>query len=255
MTAAFPAGFDVFLLLLACIVCFLAYWLTIENPKVREWFGRRYGQESGALSFFIFNKLWGSFLFGIIFTGIALCLFPGSTVAGFGLRLPDSGQATRTTLLMTLVLSIPFVAANFLRNRRIGRSGGDFGRYPEIRMGEWSSAVMAADVGFWCLYLLAYELLFRGALFLPLVERLGLWPAIGVNIALYSAVHVPKGAGEAIGALALGFALCLITYSTGSVATAFLVHAALAVSNDLFAFRFHPAMRLRRGGAAAGRMR
>lgn len=250
-----PAGFDIFLLLLTCIVSFLAYWFTIESRTVREGFERRRGSESGALWFFVFNKLWGTFWFGIVCTVAALLLFPGSGLADFGFRFPAPGRPARLTLLWTVSLSVPLAAANFFRNRKTGLKGGDFGRYPEIRKMEWSYSDLASDAGFWCLYLLAYELMFRGTLFFPLVERLGLWPAIGVNIALYSAVHVPKGAGEAIGALALGFALCLITVSTGSVATAFVVHAVLAVSNDLFAFRFRPDMRFRTGSAKSGGIR
>ena len=45
----------------------------------------------------------------------------------------------------------------------------------------------------WFLYLFGYEFLFRGVLLIPLIDPLGMWPAIAINIAVYSATHIPKG--------------------------------------------------------------
>ena len=33
---------------------------------------------------------------------------------------------------------------------------------------------------------------------IPLIDPLGMWPAIAINIALYSATHIPKGLDETI---------------------------------------------------------
>jgi membrane protease YdiL (CAAX protease family) len=97
-------------------------------------------------------------------------------------------------------------------------------------------------VVFWFLYLFAYELLFRGTLLFILASVIGPWPAVGVNVALYTAVHVPKGRQEAVGALPLGFLLCLITLSTGSIVVAVLAHAAIAIANGLFALHYRSDM-------------
>ena len=35
----------------------------------------------------------------------------------------------------------------------------------------------------WFLYLFGYEFLFRGVLLIPLIEPLGMWPAIAINTA------------------------------------------------------------------------
>ena len=252
-----PAGFAVFLFLVVVIVSFLSYWLTIESAAVRGRFEARYGRERGSLRFFVFNKLWGFLWFGVVCTAAALLLFPGSGVADFGLILPRGGAPAVRTLLWCVVLVPACVFGGFRKNRKIARAGGNFGRYPEIRVSEWTNRTVAIHVGLWSLYLLAYELMFRGTLLFPLAAILGIWPAIGINTALYSAFHVPKGAGEAVGALFLGFLLCLITLSTGSIVVAFLVHVALAVSNGLFAFRFRPDMsytRVKSGPEQHGRL-
>jgi membrane protease YdiL (CAAX protease family) len=239
-----PAGdARAFLFLLAVIVSFLAYWLTIESSAVKGGFSRRFGEERGSVLFFIFNKLWGVFWFGIVCTTAALLLFPGHGLADFGFAMPASGPSLQSSLAWSAALALILVLGNWMRCRKIARTGRDFGRYPEIRARAWTMPILCADVGLWLVYLLAYELLFRGTLLLPLAQELGPWPAVGINIALYSAVHVPKGAGEAVGALLLGFLLCLITLATGSILVAFTAHAALAVSNELFAFHYSPGMR------------
>ncbi len=249
-------GMRVFLLLLTVLVSFLAYWLTIESPLVRSRFEKRFGPGKGSLAFFIFNKTWGFFWFGVVCTAAAFILFPGHSLSGFGLDVPVPGLPAVTTVVSCLVLVPASILGGWNKNRRIGRTTGDFGRYPEIQELRWTRSTVTILVAFWSLYLLGYEAMFRGTLLFPLAEALGIWPSIGINTALYSAFHVPKGAGEAVGALFLGFFLCLITLITCSAVTAFLVHVALAVSNDLFAFRFRPDMRyVRARGKTAGESR
>ena len=71
---------------------------------------------------------------------------------------------------------------------------------------------------------------------------MGLWPAIGLNIVLYSLVHIPKGLHEILGALPFGIILCLAAYDTGSFWIAFIAHGSQAVINEFYAIRFNPAM-------------
>lgn len=92
----------------------------------------------------------------------------------------------------------------------------------------------------WAIYLFGYEFLFRGVLLFPLVDSIGVWPAIAVNIALYSATHIPKGLDETIGAIPLGLVLCLLTLASGTIWIAFLVHVAMAWTNSFTALKFHP---------------
>lgn len=238
---------SIFLFLLTAIISFLCYWLTIESQFIKERFNSRFGEEKGSLYFFIFNKAWGALWFGVICTVAAVILFPDSGPAGFGLKFPDPGAAMKQSLLWSAVL-LPFIiAAIILSNRSKGLKQKDFGRYPEIRMKQWSASTLIIHISMWSIYLFAYELMFRGTLLLPLSAAVGWWPAIGINVVFYAAAHVPKGAGEAVGALVLGFILCLITLSTGSILVAFLVHAALALGNGLGAFVYNENMTFYRG--------
>ena len=95
----------------------------------------------------------------------------------------------------------------------------------------------------WAAYLFGYEILFRGILLFPLVAEFGVWPAIAVNIALYSSTHIPKGLDETIGAIPLGIVLCVLTLLTGTIWIAFFVHLAMALTNSFTALKHHPEMK------------
>lgn len=112
--------------------------------------------------------------------------------------------------------------------------------YPQIRAKIWDVKTFRLNLLGWAIYLFGYELLFRGVLLFPLVEAYGVWLAIAVNVALYSATHIPKGLDETIGAAILGFILCLFTLMAGNIWIAFIVHVAMAWTNSLTALKHHP---------------
>ena len=103
------------------------------------------------------------------------------------------------------------------------------------------NTILLNTVG-WGLYLLAYEYLFRGILFFGVLPWLGLYATIALNTTIYALAHLPKGAKETIGAIPLGIVVCLITFETGNIWVAFLVHMILALSNDYIALYHHPDM-------------
>lgn len=175
-------------------------------------------------------------------------LFPEYTLRQLGLAFPSSGRPAVIAVVSGLVLIPLLITVACLKNRGTARKGGDFGRYPEIGRKTWTAWTILVNAGFWSLYLFAYELLFRGTLLFLLAAELGVWPAIGINIALYSAVHIPKGAQEAVGALLLGFVFCILALVTGSMLIPFLAHAAMAIANCQSAFHYRPDTRYMRGG-------
>ena len=110
----------------------------------------------------------------------------------------------------------------------------------------WTKKTIFINALGWFLYLFGYEFLFRGVLLIPLIDPLGMWPAIAINIALYSATHIPKGLDETIGAIPLGFVLCLLTISSGTIWIAFIVHVVMAWTNTFTALKFNPEMQYQR---------
>ncbi|MCX6297031.1 MAG: CPBP family intramembrane metalloprotease [Bacteroidetes bacterium] len=103
-----------------------------------------------------------------------------------------------------------------------------------MRLKEWNKKRISINILAWASYLFAYEFMFRGILLITCYHSFGFWPAVAINLSLYSATHIPKGLTETIGAIPYGLLLCFITISTGSIAVSFLTHLALALSNDYF---------------------
>ena len=61
-----------------------------------------------------------------------------------------------------------------------------------------------------------------------------------IGWAFYSATHIPKGLDETIGAIPLGAVLCLLTYASGTIWIAVIVHIAMAWANCLTALKPSP---------------
>jgi membrane protease YdiL (CAAX protease family) len=89
-------------------------------------------------------------------------------------------------------------------------------------------------IGGWILYILGYEFLFRGVLWVTCYAAFGLWAAFAVNIVLYALAHLDQGRFMTYGAIPFGALLCYLAYLTGSFFFAFLIHSWLAVNNLVF---------------------
>tara|TARA_B100000886_G_scaffold233042_1_gene162801 strand:- start:646 stop:1182 length:537 start_codon:yes stop_codon:yes gene_type:complete len=177
---------------------------------------------------------------GIFPTTICLILLPEITLSDLGLTLIY--ETSLFSLFWIFVLSAIIVPLTYLSAQK----PKNMVNYPQIRAKVWSKKMLFINALGWFLYLFGYEFLFRGILLIPLIEPLGMWPAIAINIALYSATHIPKGLDETIGAIPLGFILCLLTISSGTIWIAFIVHVVIAWTNTFTALKFHPDMELQK---------
>ena len=110
--------------------------------------------------------------------------------------------------------------------------------YPQVRMDKWNFREYSTNILSWGLYLLGYEFLFRGILFLGLLPFVGLYPAVFINTILYAGAHLYKGKKETLGSIPLGIILCLITAQTETIWTAFAVHWIMASNNFIWSNYF-----------------
>lgn len=117
--------------------------------------------------------------------------------------------------------------------------------YPELRRKDWRPAGLFLSAGGWVVYLTGYEYLFRGILLFSCYEAFGLWPAVVINLALYSALHLPKGMKEAIGAIPFGALLCYLTLESHSILAAIFIHAVQAVSCEILCIWRNPEMKFK----------
>lgn len=110
--------------------------------------------------------------------------------------------------------------------------------YPQVRMKKWSITEYLMNILSWGIYLLGYEFLFRGVLFLGLIPLTGLYTAILINTCLYTLAHLHKGKKEMIGSIPLGIILCFITAHTDTIWTAFAIHWIMASNNFIWSHYF-----------------
>ena len=82
------------------------------------------------------------------------------------------------------------------------------------------------------LFLFAYELFFRGVLFLYSLQYVSLVYAILINLFFYALIHGFDSRKEIIGSIPFGTVLCLFTYFSGSIWPAFIIHASLSLGYE-----------------------
>lgn len=186
----------------------------------------------GETRYVLFQRLLGAFIFGII--PFIIIFFSGmKRMADFGILIPVQETYFWVTILSIIIISINYANSKTAANLEI---------YPQIRVKVWTITLTFLSILSWIAYLLSYEFLFRGFLFFASSSLLGLWPAIILNTAIYSLVHIPKGIKEIVGAIPLGILLCYLTFRTGSIWVAVLTHIIMAVSNEWLSLRAHPQM-------------
>ena len=218
----------------AAVVGFYLYFFLSASEKVKHLF-RDPGPDGGmSMSFFVFSKLTGFITMGLIPAILWFAWCRGDR-ASAGL---DAGFTFRYWYLLA---GLPLIAAGF--SALTSRNPDTLKYYPEVRLKTWGPGALILSCSAWFLYLLGYEVLFRGILLLPMAAAFGPVPAVAVNIALYSAFHLPKGMGETLGAIPLGLIMCIVALMTGSVLIPFLIHLSLALSTHLFAIRYNREMK------------
>lgn len=228
--------------ILSALVFFVIYWFTAQSDKIKQSFYNKYDFDTASANHIFFTKYFGFLSMGVAPVIISLLLIDGVTIADLGLTFYT--ETAFFTLVWTIglcALVVPLAAFSAKKPKNLVN-------YPQIRAKNWTKKIFVKNLLGWALYLFGYELLFRGVLFMPLLEPLGIWPAIAINVALYSATHIPKGLDETIGAIPLGGVLCLLTYASGTIWIAVIVHIAMAWTNSLTALKHHPEIHYSKNG-------
>ncbi|MGB3850958.1 MAG: type II CAAX endopeptidase family protein [Tunicatimonas sp.] len=227
-----PGDLPVVLTILLLTVGFVTYWFLAESPTVRRWVTGN-EEEAAPVRWVVAQKLLGVVFLGVIPLLVVLWVLPYSLV-DYGLGFKN----TVTSLLWVLGLSLVI----FPLNIRAARCPQNLAYYPMIRRAHWTPRLVLVNSMATILYLFAYELMFRGILLGVCTAVLGVWPAIAINIALYSTTHLPKGPAETIGAIPFGLLVCYITLTTGTIWVAVVVHVILSLSNDYLSVHYNPSM-------------
>jgi membrane protease YdiL (CAAX protease family) len=219
------------MVILTTVLAYLAYWYLSQAKFILKIIEERSTQKSYLLKKVLWQRLSGVFFLGIL-PGSVLLIFLPFTLKELGLFY----QISNETILLTIILIVIVVIINSFA----ASNPENLKNYPQIRIPGWNLSIVFINMISWSLYLMAYEFLFRGILLFGLIKPFGIWPAIAINVALYSLVHFPKGIRETLGAIPLGFVLSILTVQTGTIWIAIIVHIGMALSNDYFSFKANP---------------
>jgi membrane protease YdiL (CAAX protease family) len=216
------------------LIGFVCFWFISKSERIKAYYFKKYTHDTAWLRFIYMTKWVGFLTMGLLPLLVLLILNPTRSLSYYGLNFRTDTLLFNTVVTVGLsAILIPLAAFSAKKPKNLVN-------YPQIRAKNWDTTTFRYNLLGWAVYLFGYELLFRGLLLFPLVEAYGIWLAIAVNVALYSATHIPKGLDETIGAAPLGFLLCLLTLMAGNIWIAFLVHVAMAWTNSLTALKHHP---------------
>jgi membrane protease YdiL (CAAX protease family) len=212
--------------MMLCLIGFTTFWFVSKATKIND----------GTVKNVLFTKYLGLFTMGIVPATLALTFMPQYALADYGLIY--NSDTTMTSLVAILILAALTMPLAFLSAKKPSHQVN----YPQIREKNWTRSLVLKNSLGWSAYLLGYEFLFRGILLFPLVDALGVWPAVAINTVMYSATHIPKGLDETIGAAFLGVVLCLVTLITGTLWVAIVIHITMALTNSFSSIYHNPEM-------------
>ena len=187
---------------------------------------RNYPDEIAARRRVYLQRITGMVILGVVPIVLIFTLLPVS-LSDYGILLVEPTETLSWGLIFAMVV-IPLVLFN-------GKAPSNLAVYPQIRSEKWNLCIIVLSGLTWVGYILCYEFLFRGLLLFASQRAFGTLLAVVINILIYAMVHIPKGKFETIGAIPLGFVLCLVTIKTGSMWFAFIAHATIALSNEWIA--------------------
>lgn len=174
---------------------------------------------------FFSGKIAGAFCYGVV-PLFVLHAFTDLSPAEYGITTGGIGTNKGILLLsLTCIIILSYFISGFknLRTRVIlpGLTGLKTGKITLISAG-------------WLIYLLGYELLFRGILWFVCYREFGFFPALLINIFLYSLAHFYQGFIPALGSVPVGIVFCMMAYTSSSFIFPFLAHAVMAISFEVF---------------------
>lgn len=234
----YKQDFKVIIPVVGGLIAYMIFWFTQKSQTLKQKFLEKHGADRGSAKFIIFTRYIGGLSMGVLPALAYIIAFPETKLSQLGMGF------NMETMLATLLWSIGLSIAVIPMVRFNAKKPYHQMYYPQIRAKEWDNKMLRSNLALWVFYLLGYEFLFRGVLLFPLVESIGLWPAIAVNICMYTATHIPHGREITIGTIPLAIVLCLLSVQTGTIWIAFLVHTTIAWTNSLSALRLNPGMKI-----------
>lgn len=231
---ALPAEhFEPVVILASVTVFYLAAHFGCSQKNFEARLSKRFSKTLAQAYSVYCQRLFGGFILGVGPLLVLLFVIDGGCPLAAGFTVPNDPMGG---LLFALIGSVVLIPILFLNARNSEHQK----HYPEIRDPHWTWGRWTANFATWVIYLVAYEFFIRGFLLLTLVKFYGVWPGIMMMNAFYVAIHLPKGAGEAIGCAPMGVVFGLSAVLLESIFPAALLHIVISNCNASFCIRANP---------------
>lgn len=225
------SGFSITVLIIGTLILFYIYHYFVHSQQLEKIFEERFkhNHQKKEVLFFLTKKFSGFLIMGVL-GGILYRIFYNFSFLQFGLQFSHViVNLIIILILITVVVSITFLSQWLNRNQNL----------VQMDIKDWTPGLFLIDAVGWTVYLTGYEFLFRGILLFECYGSFGFWPAIAVNVAIYSAIHMVNGKSQAIGALIFGTIACYFTLICGTILIPIFMHITLSTSADFFSIKLN----------------
>lgn len=215
------------LVIIGVILIYYIYYYFVNSDKINYRFRRYFGGDNQELNLFLFKKFAGFVILGVVPAAIYFGLLQSS-----GDKFGISFNHFSSSYLLIAGLILLTAVVLFFHHKKNPERGTS-----QLSTGDWNVSVFMLNAVGWSFYLIAYEFLFRGILLFECYEMLGFWPAVAINISLYSAIHMVYGKDQTIGSLIFGSIACYFALSRGTILIPIFMHLSLSILSDLYAMK------------------
>jgi membrane protease YdiL (CAAX protease family) len=222
-----PDELETAAIIMGTLLFYYTYFYLSHSQFVERIIRNRITGGNKDLSVFFFRKTTGFFILGVVPAILYFGLLKASGEK-FGLTF---NHFESSFLIITGLVILTAVILFFHHKGNPERSTLQMN--PPV----WNVPMFMLNALGWSIYLIAYEFLFRGILLFECYETFGFWPAIAINVTLYSAIHMVSGKEQAIGTLVFGTIACYFALSMGTLLIPVFMHLSASILSNFYSIR------------------
>ena len=195
----------------AFLSMFLVSWWAYRKNSLK-FFSQNGWAKYNILQFFLLT--WGIMVWAVVPTILSrhsLSLLFAS----------DENLVSSIQLLLVFGLSALAFLAGRSQSKKLDVNSGNLRTNPSL-------VVILPYFIFRFLFLISYEIWFRGYFLDDLTSMFSIPVAIGINVLFYAILHILGGQKEALGSILFGIILCLMVVYFGNVWPAIIIHLSLS---------------------------
>lgn len=225
-------GFTTSVVILSTVIFYYIYFYFITSGSPEKFCSTIIQPARKKIALFLLKKFSGFLILGLI-PGV---IYYYSLSRDFG-KFGFSADQYMNNLLVIFPL-VTIIAIILFINQKANKQNNSL----QINLSEWNILLFLLNAAGWIIYLIGYEFLFRGILLFECYISFGFWPAIAINVTIYSALHMVNGKDQTIGALIFGGIACYFTLSRGSVLIPVIMHVSLSILSDYFSIKYNTSL-------------